>query len=367
MKHRTRHNKHPRLEGVAPADRLREDFSTLDTKTTLRCSYEVEQLLLMQSVEGHAHAGHGTFYGKTFPNTTLDDVARALRLDPWAVKRERQELIDEIKEFVERVLMGEAPRVACNTDGEPLLRCGILRHIEIDPAGVLRGLYVGGLRDDAEIRTLANRRYGVEIGYGKSFLVDQQALRALGMNGYDLARLPHEHEIGRFEDAGLFAKNGDENVAYMYVRYSAGPGASDDAAIVMAGRIWGVSAAVGCFLADAIDTLEKYILEYDDQDSTISAYIERECRYLHVTRDDAVDLAYLAAIPSDMVGKLPDDSLRQLLEVERRLDQCALESHLAYVAGRPYSMMELDHGECTNAEFYEYIDRRLSCFQKSRD
>ena len=29
-----------------------------------------------------------------------------------------------------------------------------------------------------------------------------------------------------------------------------------------------------------------------------------------------------------------------------------------YIAGKPYSEMVLDHGECTNVEFYEYIDRR---------
>jgi hypothetical protein len=42
----------------------------------------------------------------------------------------------------------------------------------------------------------------------------------------------------------------------MYIRHKAGPGASDDTVIIAAGLLWGFSAGVGCFLADAIDTLE---------------------------------------------------------------------------------------------------------------
>lgn len=361
MKQYKKLSKQPRFEGVAPPDTLREDFESLDARTLLRCSYDVEQLLLMQSVEGHAHAGHGLFHGRRFPNTTVDDVARSLRLNPVMVKDERQVLIDEVKEFVDRVIAGEKMSWAANTEGEPLMRCGTLRHIEVDPEGVLKGLYTGGLRDDADIRNLANERYGVEMGYGKCYLVDQRVLRELGMDGYDLARKGHLEEIERFEKAGLFGRNGDGHIAYMYVRMKEGPGASDDAAILIAGKLWGLSAAVGCFLADAIDILEKYVPEYSDQDSGISECIEG---HIDLTKDDAVDLAYLCAIPKEMAGKLPDDSLRHMLQIDRKTDQCALESHMAFVAGRPYSPMVLDHGECTNVDLYRYIQKRLREFKE---
>lgn len=339
---------------------LREDFDTLNAKVLLRCSADVEELILMQSIEGHSHAGHGIFHGKRFPNTTVDDVSRALRLAPMDVKEERQLLIDEVKEFVERAIAGEPIRFACNTEGEPLIRCGALRCMEIDPMGVMNGLYAGGLRDSAEVRLLANERYGVQMGYGECHLIDQAALQRLGMDGYELARKAHEDEMRRFEDAGLFARNGDGNVAYMYVRLQEGPGASDDAAIVMAGKLWGISAAVGCFLADAIDTLEKYVPVYGDQDSVISELI---ATHTNLTVHDAVDLAYLCHIPREMQGKLPDDSLRHLLQIDRKLDQCPLESHFAYLTGKPYSEMILDHGECTNVEFYGYVERALESFQ----
>ncbi|MHB9037942.1 MAG: hypothetical protein ACYC64_14890 [Armatimonadota bacterium] len=367
MSHKNIHNrrlmKEPRLEGVASPQMLRADFDALDAKTMLRCSSDVEQLVLLQSIEGHAHMGHGLFYGKTFPNTSMDDIVRSLRLDPGMVKEERQELIDEVCEFAERAVAGENMRSACNAEGEPLLRCSTLRNLEIDPHGVLQGLYLGGLRDEAEIRNLANWRYGVEMGYGKCFLVDQSVLKRLGMNGFDLAKGAHEDEIDEFERAGLFAENGDPHIAYMYVRYKVGPGASDDAAVVMAGKMFGLSAAVGCFLADAVDTLEKYVPEYSDQDSGIADYIERNYKKLALTKDDAVDMAYLCAIPHEMQGELPDSSLRHMLQIDRKHDQSALESHLAFVAGNPRSLMELDHGECNNQEFYEYIEQRLSTFK----
>jgi hypothetical protein len=365
-KHHLSHAKQPRLEGVAPPNMLRDDFLALNAKTVLRCADDVEQLLLMQSVEGHSHAGHGLFYGKTYPNTTVDDVARALRLDPMVVKLDRQLLIDEVQEFAERVVAGEKVCVACNGEGEPLLRCGALRQIEVDAVGVLRGLYTGGLRDGAEVRRLANARYGIEMGYGECRLVDQRVLHRLGLNGYDLSQQAHESDIADFEQEGLFAENGDPNVAYMYVRYKVGPGAADDAAIVMAGKMYGLSGAVGCFLADAVDTLEKYVPEYSDQDSEISEWIERNFSGLGLTRDDAADLAYLCAIPNDMRGKLPDSSLRHMLQVERKHDQSTIESHFAYIAGRPFTPMVLDHGECTNVEFYDYCEQRFAGFEKRR-
>ncbi len=367
------HNKHRytntrkfdvRIEGVAPASLIREDFAAFDARVTLRCSHDVEQLVLMQSIEGHAHEGHGLFYGRKFPNTTVDDIAKALRFDPEVVKADRQELIDEIFDFAKRAIAGDRPRTACNSDGQPLLRCGTLRHLEVEPLGILRGLYLGGMRDSVEVRKLANERYGIDMGYGKCRLVDQRVMRDLGLDGYVLAKQGHEHELDEFERAGLFADEGDENVQYMYVRYKEGPGASDDAAVVAAGKLWGLSAAVGCWLADAIDTLEKYVPVYSDQDFDLSTYIEASCTDLGVNRNDAVDLAYMCAIPVGMEESLPDSSLRDFLEIDRKHDQCALESHLAHLMSLPYARMDLDHGQCTNVEFYEYIDAKLSDFRK---
>ncbi|MDO8588227.1 MAG: hypothetical protein Q7T82_14460 [Armatimonadota bacterium] len=355
------------LPGVAPDDLIRHDFQNLEARETLRTANYVEEVILMQSVEGHAHEGHGLFYGRKFPNTTQDDIARALRRNPAAVKADRQTLIDEIKAFVERAIAERASGVALNGEGQPLLRIGTFRTMTIDPDGVLRGLYLGGLRDCAEIRTIAERKYGVKIGYGKSYLVDKTVMHDMGLSGDKLAREGHADEIETFKRRGLIVDGPAEtndHVSYMYIRHRVGPGASDDAAIVAGGLLYDLSTAVGVFLADAIDTLEKYVPCYSDQDEGIAEHIEKSWSSLDASRDDAVRLAYLAAAPEGD-DEIPDSSLRHLLEVDRRHDQCAIESHLLFVAGKPYATQELDHGQTTNTRFYAYLENHIAEAQGS--
>lgn len=353
------------IPGIAPDEAIRRDYENLSFRTKLRCSEDIEQLLFIQSVEGHCHSGYGNLYGKTYPNTTQLDVAKALRLDPQRVKEDRQDIIDEVSIFVDRIIRGENITWACNGEGEPLTRCGFLRHIPIDPRGLLQGLYLGGYRDAAGVREMANRQYGINMGYGRNMLVNRSVMHRLGLDGFELARKPHEHDMPRFTSEGLFAKNEqDPNAVYQYVRLRTGMGASDDLAIIFAGMMYGYSAAIGCYLADAVDTLEKYAGEYTDQDADISEYISKSYGNIGVTRDDAADLAYLCAIPDDMKGRLPDSSLRHLLEIDRKVDQCALESHICFVRDMGYAQMDLDHGQCNNIELYDYALTRWKQYKK---
>ena len=344
---------------VAPPDVLREDFRELDSRVILRTTWHVEQLVLLQSVTGHAHMGHGMFHGRKFPNTTEDDVARALRLDPEVVRSDRQALIDEIRDYAERAAAGLADATPSNTDGEPLLGIGIFRDTEVDPKGVLQGLYLGGLRDRPEIRAEAEQRYGANIGWGECYLVNRRVMHEMGLSGDVLAHRGHADEIDEFRKVGLIVDQPGGDAAYMYIRHKAGPGASDDAAVLMAGKLYGLSAAVGVFLADAVDTLEKYASQMDDQDASIARYIESACRGLGVTTDDACRLAFLAAMPEGREHEMPDSSLRGFLEIDRKHDICALESHLLFIAGRHLPAIDLDHGQSTNLDFYRYIEDRL--------
>ena len=351
-----------RIPGVASDELIREDFHALDARETLRTASYVEELILMQSVEGHAHEGHGLFYGRRYPNTNQDDIARALRRDPAAIKSERQQLIDEIRLFAEEAAGCESPRGIVNGEGRPLLRIGAFRAMTIDCHSVLRGLFMGGLRDCPEIRSVVEDRYGINIGYGKSYMVDQHVMHGMGLSGDRLAREAHEDEIQEFKRRGLIVDGpaeASDHVAYMYIRHRVGTGASDDAAIVVGGLLYDLSTAVGVFLADAIDTLEKYVPIYSDQDKELAEYIEKSYPALDVNRHDVVRLAYLAACPEGD-HEIPDSSLRHMLQIDRKRDQCALESHLLFVAGRPFAPQELDHGQTTNARFYRYIEQRLA-------
>lgn len=49
---------------IPPVNLIRKDFESLKEKVKLRTSKEVSDLILMQTIEGHAHNGHGEFSGK---------------------------------------------------------------------------------------------------------------------------------------------------------------------------------------------------------------------------------------------------------------------------------------------------------------
>src|SRR5579862_1083719 len=130
--------------GVAPADQLRADFRLLDDRDTLRTSWAIEQLILFQSVQSRAQEGTGSFNGRRYPDTSLDDIARALRLDPQAVQAERQALIDAIRWYVQETFGGRPPAHLLDRNEEPLLGIGTLRYFQVEAADVLGGLYLGG-------------------------------------------------------------------------------------------------------------------------------------------------------------------------------------------------------------------------------
>jgi hypothetical protein len=353
------------MSRVAPAVILGEDFRDLDSRVILRTAWHVEQLILLQSVTSHAHMGHGIFHGRKYENTTEDDTARALRLDPTIVKADRQELIDEVKNYAKRAIEGTADSVLCNEDGEPLLRIGTFRYLQVDPKGVLQGIYLGGLRDEPEVRSEAERRYGVRIGWGKCYLVDKRVMHEMHLSGDVLAQQAHLDEIEDFKKSGLIVEETGQDIAYMYIRQHTGPGASDDAAVVIAGKLYGPSVAAGVFLADAVDTLEKYATQNADQDSDIAHYIEGSYRELGMELDEACLLTYLSAAPEGREHEIPDSSLRGLLEIDRKYDLCPLESHLLYSAGKVTDEIELDHGQSTTWEFYRYIEGRLAEHNKA--
>lgn len=347
--------------GVAPPERIREDFHALDSHETLRTTWANEQLILIQSVLGHAHEGHALFKGRRFPNTTLDDITFALRLDPARIQAERQALIDSIVKYVDRTIQGTPPASLVEDDGEPMLGISTLRYLKVEPMDVLRGLYLGGLRDDSGVRLEVERERGIRIGGGRSYLVDFSRMSAIGLTGFDLAKGEWADDIERFRREGLIVEENRRNevdVKYQYVRHRRGPGASDDAAITAAGLLWGLGVAVGVFFADAIDTLEKYVPVYSDQDEVLAERIAREASGLGIGVEEAKTLTYIAAAP-EKGEDVPDSSLRHLLSIDRDHDLCAMEAHFLTVLGVPAPSIGLGHDEVPSRRFYEYLRRRI--------
>ena len=353
-----------RRRGVAPHDLIREDFELLCSTVCLRAARMVEEAILMQSVEGHAHEGHGAFRRHRHANTTMDDIVQSLGRNPTLIARHRQTLIDEIADWARRAIAGDASNLLVTPDGECLLDIGLFRQIEVDPAGVLRGLYVGGLRDDTDVRRRAEDKYGIAIGGGDAYLVDVERMERMGLNARQLAKGEHEDKIADYREQGLIiADEGERDhsreLRYLYIRHRTGGGASDDAAMLAAGKLYGPSGAMGTFLADAIDTLEKYASRCADQDGEIARMIADTWPELGVGEDDLLLVTYLCAVPPDAEIDVPDCSLRYLLEIDRNTDQTAFESHLAYVQDRPRARVKVGSEGADSEEFYQWFEQRL--------
>lgn len=363
--HKQARKRQPRFPSVSPYELIREDFQRMLFTKRLRTTDDAAEWILMQSVEGHAQMGHGAFAGRRFPNTEMEDIVEALGREPKLVARQRQGLIDEVCDWAQRAMNGNGPKTLVNGNGEGLIGCGLLRHFAVDSADVLRGLYLGGMRDNSEVRLEVEKRTGAVIGGGHSRFINVEVMHEMGLDGEKLARGSHWDKLEYYQEMGLIVPDpgpafwDDERIRYMYVRDRVGGGASDDAAIVAAGLLYNLSVALGVFLADAIDTLEKFVVDYEDQDYDIARNIEAHFPALNLTREDVYRLTWICHAPAEAAGRVPDSSLRHMLEVDKDSDQNALESHLAYLSGHAYSPLPLGHDDVPNDEFYQWLERRV--------
>lgn len=344
---------------------VQRDFENLLASERLRTDTETEELIFMQSIEGHAHNGAGTFQKTRFVDLTIDDIVRILGKDPDSVRSARQRLIDEVKRFAELTIAGKGPSQLVNGSGEPLLRMPFLEGQSVDPRDVCRGLYLGGKRDNSEVRRQAEEKHKIRIGGGEHYFVDLEVARAAGLDGEKLAHEAHAHSIDAYRSKGLivdedtYKRRGDDHVRYMYIRHREGPGQSDDAAIMFGGHLYGRDAALGVFLADAVDTLEKYVPTYSDQDDDIAEMIGRGMQGHGIGWEELLQFAALSAIPEGREEHVPDSSLRYLLLIDRHTRLTAIESHIKVIEKHAILPIPLGLNRVPSLDFYSYINRRL--------
>ncbi|MFT5206396.1 MAG: hypothetical protein ACI9CF_000131 [Candidatus Omnitrophota bacterium] len=353
---------------VAPAALIQRDFENLNEYKQLYCSNPVREALYIQSIEGRSHTGSGVFKKRAFVNTTIDDVVKALNRNPDETKAFRQKNIDEILDFVDATINGQERNRLVNLDGEPFLGIPLFKDKQVNARDVLRGLYLGGLRDNPDIRKETESRYQIRIGCGECYHVDIRQLEIQGFNGDSISHGEHEDQIEAFKESGLIINHpeDDENTVpeefrrYFYIRHREGPGQSDDAAIIIAGILYNADVALGVFLSDAIDTLEKYTLINKDQDQELSYYIGRAFKDLNLSMDDVYELAYLCAIPEREEEFIPDSSLRYLLSVDEKSGVSALQAHLLFMEDKKFPKMYVSFKRASNVLFYKFIRRQLT-------
>lgn len=355
---------------IAPRDLIQNDFRNLKSSERLYTTPNIEEIVFMQSIEGRAHNGAGVFNKRSYVNTTIDDVVTALGRSPKVVKAKRQELIDGIVEFVDSALLDEPRERLITKNGKPLLGISQFKDRVVNHHDILRGLYLGGLRDDADIRRKAQELFKIKIGYGRCYLINAKLMDEMGLDGEALAHQENEDKISHYKSCGLIIEDKKprsrdaKSIKYMYVRHHVGPGQSDDAAMVASGLIYNVDVALGVFLADAIDTLEKYVSIYRDQDNDLARYIEENYKFLDLKEKDVYELAYLAAIPEDKVDAIPDSSLRYLLTIDDETGQSTLETHLNFIEGKPFIPIAISYKRILISKLYDFVKDKLKSVKK---
>ena len=352
-----------RLPYVAPKELVQADYEVLTSYEHLDTTPDIQDLLLIQSLEGRAHNGAGVFNKRTYVNTTIDDVVKALGRDPEEIKARRQALIDDIVQFAVDTMDGGKHDKLLNFHGEPILGIEFFKERHVNARDVLRGLYLGGLRDNPDIRKEAERIYQVKIGGGRCYVIDMKTMLEMNLDGEILAHDAHEEKIDEYIHRGLIVKTegevDPETQRYFYIRHRQGPGQSDDGAFIMAGILYNPDVALGVFLADVIDTLEKYAPTYKDQDGNLSFLIGRGFKDLKITMDDVYELVSLCAIPEADETMVPDSSLRYLLSIDSRVNRSAFRSHFDFIEGKPVMPLLVSFKRILSTHFYEYINRRL--------
>ena len=352
-----------RLPYVAPKELVQADYQVLASYEHLDTTPQIQDLLFIQSLEGRAHNGAGVFNKRTYVNTTIDDVVRALDRDPDEIKARRQSLIDDITQFAVDTIDGTRREKLINSQGEPFLGIDFFRERHVNARDVVRGLYLGGLRDNPDIRKEAERIYQTKIGGGRCYIIDIKKMLDMKLDGEILAHEAHADKIDEYIRLGLIVKTEGEvdpqTQRYFYIRHRQGPGQSDDGAFIMAGILYNPDVALGVFLADVIDTLEKYAPLYKDQDGNLSFLIGRSFKDLKISMEDVYELVSMCAIPETEEHTVPDSSLRYLLSVDSRVQRSAFRSHLDFMEGKPVVPVLVSYKRILSTHFYEYINRRL--------
>ncbi|MFA5888083.1 MAG: hypothetical protein WC852_05230, partial [Candidatus Nanoarchaeia archaeon] len=303
----------------------------------------------------------------------VEDVVHALGYDTDDIKQERQDLIDEMKDFTTKVMHGENVTKYTNTDGLPLFGAQFLEEMEIqDPAAVLIGIYLGSKMDRySGWRQETEKKYNLKIGGGECIGVNRKLARQRGITLESIAKIPHsDDEIKEMIKSGLLCSDVESSpsIVSSYVRKAKGKGTSDDLAVLLAGRLFGFDAAVGLYLTDAIDTWDKYVpfIFKSGQDEQLGEKIEKseekikqKIKGFKLPSDDEVH-KFISVIAEVNYKNMISSSQRYFLQVDPKSKMSAIESHLEYVKGNQVPEVHIGYfsNKLTNHEMYAQFESK---------
>ncbi|MBI4151770.1 hypothetical protein HY496_02265 [Candidatus Woesearchaeota archaeon] len=346
-------------------------------KVRLSLQEEMKDALLVQSVLGHAQAKHKAFWEARaqFPQATLSDIVLAAGLNLQQIEQQRQDVIDDVQEWIEVAKQGKVDRLVLS--GRPLLGVEFLREHVVNPEYVFRGMILG-LMDNFEWRQNAAKEYchttiddrELIIGGGTSVIVDVDKLiewRPFAVE--ELANSEVTPAVWKeMKELGIFTDSSNPRAETVYVRKKKGLGTSDDAAFITAGELYkhagevnARSAFLGLFVIDGVDTYDKLVkhpLEggYDEQ---IARQLRRDLPGL-VSKQELYALIYHAA--KNNVGEVVSSSHKKLIQYQEMTRPAlpTLLHHLRFMEERKTAPFKVGFERQPSLDFYASVERRMS-------
>jgi hypothetical protein len=186
--------------------------------------------------------------------------------------------------------------------------------------------------------------------------------KAAGETVFDNERLEGLKKLGVIVDgdSGSNSKNSPKGV---YFRRVAGPGVSDDAAIVYLGKTYGVSAAWGALLSDAADTYDKYVANYTEGgfDEQITKELDRELNRFHgedfIEQREIRRTIFFAAKANDPPVDV-SSSHRRLAQIEPGAKVVTFQNHLKFIDGEKPAKIPMGYNRYDSDKFYQRLTIR---------
>jgi hypothetical protein len=380
------------------------DYESCRERINLFTSEQIKDLLIMQTIEGHSRKGHGEFstYGRSYLNAGVEDVVSALEksnkfgITLGGIKEERQILIDDIYRWAERAIdyslsggrkktLPLELRQLRNENGEALMGVPFFYNYQVsDPLAVLKGIFLGSRMDSIKYREMAMERfrgtkYEIKMGGGECVAFDMKKLRNTNiidvideynmfpntpdgkLNVDFLSKNSLEQYIPKLVEMGIVLDSdakSTQTVRNGYVRHKVGNGVSDDLAIIIAGYKYGIDAAMGVYLIDAVDTLDKYVptIVHGGLDERLGTIIQERIPSIGTDQEITAFIRLIAKSENDSA----DSSQRRFLQIDPLAKKSALESHLQYVTtGKGESEMLFGFDQIPSRGFYDKTSERL--------
>lgn len=357
---------------------VRKDLKTIIGKWELDIEPHLLTVLLVQSILGHAQNGHCEFGGNKYPHATIPDVIRAAGLDTSQIKEIRQQLINDVYTWANLALSSKPP-ARLVLGGHPLLGVGMLRNYHIEPVEVLRGMVLAGFMDNytyrqetVQCKPKTINGFDLIIGGGETYLVNVPQLYLAGLDFEFLANRAHdEKSLEYLRELEIIVDKLGKDVECAYIRRKEGLGTSDDLAFIMIGlkygqieRELGISAMLGAFVCDAVDTYDKCV-RYPIQggfDEALALYIQDAWRneqgQLLVSTPEIHDVIYYSAKANNPKVSVSSSHRRFIEFSDAQELRPTIQAHIDFVEGNEPEEFMLGFEKTASGSFYQRARKR---------